>query len=332
MADIPHNDAWSDAHVPHPGHAVTAPSGEHLVDSDLRPALAVLPDLGGLSLANLPAIRDTLARTPPLDPPVGLTVERVWLPSGADGPAISGLLHRPASAGPHPAILNLHGGGFVAGTAEREDGAMRALAVALNAVILTIDYRLAPETPYPGALYDAVAALRWLHDQADTLTIDRARIAVRGVSAGGGLAAGLALHARDHHGPAIAFLSLVYPMLDDRTGPHPVAGTYVWPIAANRFAWSSYLAGIEQVPVYAAPARAQDLAGLPPTFIAAGAIDLFANEDIAFAQALMRSGVPTELHVYPGAYHGFTLITRAAVAQRFEHDSLDAFRRALVAS
>ena len=329
MAGIRHNEGRSSLEHRRTVRAVIDPFGEDLVDPDLRPALAILPDLSGLSLASLPAIRDGLARTPPLDPPVGLSLETVTIPASGGAPAISGLLHRPAAAGPHAAILNLHGGGFVAGTAEREDGAMRMLSVALNAVILTIDYRLSPETPFPGALLDAVAALRWLHEQADILGIDPARIAVRGVSAGGGLAAGLALHARDHQGPAIAFLSLVYPMLDDRTGPHPIAGKYVWPIAANRFAWSCYLAGLDPVPAYAAPARAESFAGLPPTFIATGAIDLFAEEDISFAQALVRAGVPTELHVYPGAYHGFTLIGSAAVAQRFERDSLEAFQRAL---
>jgi len=329
MADTQRSDGASGARQHASSRAVTYRAAEDLIDPELRPALALLPDLSALSLAGLPTIREILARTPVLGPPVGLMVEEISIPSSNGAPACRGLLHRPASAGPHAAILNLHGGGFVAGTAQREDGAMRTLASALDAVILTIDYRLAPETPYPGALHDAVTALLWLHDQADRLAIDASRIAVRGVSAGGGLAAGLALHARDHKGPRIAFLSLVYPMLDDRTGPHPVAGKFVWPVATNRFAWTSYLDGIDPVPIYAAPGRAQDLGGLPPTFIATGAIDLFADEDIKFAQLLMRAGVPTELHVYPGAYHGFTLIGTATVAQRFERDSVEAFERAL---
>lgn len=307
---------------------MTAPDSGQLVDPDLREAIAALPDLSGLSTESLPDIRQNLAAVTPLDPPVGLSVERVSLSVPGDAPDITGLLHRPATPGPHPAILNLHGGGFVAGTAEREDAAMRSLALALDAVILSISYRLAPETPFPGALDDAFAALSWLHDQAGRLAIDPARIAVRGVSAGGGLAAGLALCVRDRKGPNISFLSLVYPMLDDRTEAHAVAGKYVWPIAANRFGWSSYLGGIDPVPIYAAPGRAENLEGMPPTFIATGSIDLFAEEDMRFAQLLLRSGVPTELHVYPGAYHGFVLIAASGVAQRFERDSLDAFRRA----
>ncbi len=302
---------------------------EQLVDPDLRAALSVLPDLGILTDETLSKIRQLLAVTAPLEPPVGLTVESVSLPGKDGAPDVTGLLHRPATPGPHAAILNLHGGGFVAGTAEREDAAMRTLALELDAVILSIDYRLAPETRFPGALEDAFAALSWLHTEAAALEIDHTRIAVRGVSAGGGLAAGLALFTRDHGGPAIAFLSLIYPMLDDRTGPHPAAGQYVWPIAANRFGWSSYLAKLDPVPIYAAPGRAESLIGLPPTFIGTGAIDLFIDEDIRFAQALIRAGVATELHVYPGAYHGFTLIAASGLAQRFERDSLEALRRAL---
>ena len=302
---------------------------EELVDPDLRAALAVLPDFGSLTSETLPAVRQLLAATTPLDPPIGLTVEAVSLPGAHGAPKVTGLLHRPATSGPHAAILNLHGGGYVAGTAEREDAAMRSLALALDAVILSIDYRLAPETRFPGAIEDAFAALTWLHAEAAALNIDRARIAVRGVSAGGGLAAGLALLTRDRGGPSIAFMSLVYPMLDDRTGVHPFAGQYVWPLAANRFGWSSYLGGLDPVPIYAAPARATNLAGFPPTFIATGAIDLFIDEDLRFAQSLIGAGVPTELHVYPGAYHGFTLIAAAGVTQQFERDSLAALYRAL---
>lgn len=304
-------------------------AGPHdLVDRDLRPALAVLPNLSVLSHATLPQIRAILAATQPAEATLGLTVEAVTI--GGDGaqPGVPALLYRPAGTVLRPAILNLHGGGMVAGIAGRDDAAMRMLSVALDAVILSIDYRLAPEAPYPAALDDSLAALAWLHEQAPRLGVDGHRIALRGTSAGGGIAAGLALLARDRGGPAIAFLSLVYPMLDDRTVEQPFAGTHVWPVAANRFGWGCYLGGIEPVPIYAAPGRADDLSGLPPTFIATGAIDLFADENLRFAQGLIRAGVPTELHVYPGAYHGFTLIAGARVTQRFEQDSLIALQRA----
>ena len=304
-------------------------AGPHdLVDPDLRPALAVLPDLSVLSHATLPQIRAILAATQPAEATPGLTVEAVTIPGDGGQPGVPGLLYRPAGTASRPAILNLHGGGMVAGTAERDDAAMRVLSVALDAVILSIDYRLAPEAPYPAALDDSLAALAWLHEQAPRLGVDGHRIALRGTSAGGGIAAGLALLARDRGGPAIAFLSLVYPMLDDRTVEQPFAGTHVWPVAANRFGWDCYLGGIAPVPIYAAPGRADELSQLPPTFIATGAIDLFADENLRFAQGLIRAGVPTELHVYPGAYHGFTLIAGARVTQRFEQDSLMALQRA----
>ncbi len=295
-----------------------------LVDPELRAALAAIPDLAGLSLDTLPAVRASLAGEPLPPAPPGLHIGRVRVPVGADQPDVDGILYRPEATGPVPAILNLHGGGFVAGTIEREDAGMRLLATSLGAAVLSLDYRLAPETPFPGALDDAEAALNWLHAHAGN---DPARIAVRGVSAGGGLAAALALRARHRGGPEIVFLSLVCPMLDDRTGPHPYAGKHVWPVEANRFAWDCYLGGADAVRE-AAPARAENLSGLPPTFIATGAIDLFVDEDIAFATALIRAGVPTELHVYPGAYHGFYLIAASAVAERFARDSLDALRRA----
>ena len=300
-----------------------------LVDSDLLTALELLPDLGSLSPETLADVRRCLAEGRPAEQIAGVTTEWVMLKGKEGTPDLPALLQRPATPGPHPAILNLHGGGFVAGTAAREEGPMQTLCAALDAVILSVEYRLAPEHPFPAALEDAWTGLLWLHESAAQLGIDAARIAVRGVSAGGGIAAGLALAVRDRQGPRIAFLSLVYPMLDDRTESHPTAGRHVWPIEANRFGWASYLGGGVQVPIYAAPARCEDLADLPPTFIATGSIDLFVDEDIRFAQQLMHAGVATELHVYPGAYHGFVLITASAPARQFGRDSLSAMRRAL---
>ncbi len=302
-----------------------------LVDPDLRAALAKLPSLGDLSAETLPQARIMLAGTPPEPAPDGLSITAVAIPGPPGQPDVAGLLYRPLGDGDRPAILNLHGGGFVAGSAQREDPAMRALSLDLDVVILSVDYRLAPEAAFPQPLEDCFAALLWLHGQSAALGIDPARIAVRGVSAGGGLAAGLSLLARDRGGPAIAFQLLIYPMLDDRTQAQASAGHFVWPIEANCFGWSCYLGSAAggEISIYAAPGRAQMLAGLPATFVATGAIDLFADEDIAFARRLIAAGVATELHVYAGAYHGFNLIAGAAVAQRFERDATDALRRAL---
>ena len=197
-------------------------------------------------------------------------------------------------------------------TADLNDGSNRSLAAELDCVVVSVDYRLAPETRFPGAVEDAYAALTWLHAEAETLRVDRGRIAIGGESAGGGHAAALAIYARDRGEIPILFQSLDSPMLDDRTGatsePHPYCGEFVWPPANNRYGWKALL-GIEpggpDTPYGAAPARVADLAGLPPAFILVGALDLFLEEDLEYARRLIRAGVPAELHVLPGAFHGF---------------------------
>lgn len=305
------------------------------LDQELAPALASIPDLSTISVATLPRIRELMAGAP-LDTTASDLLEVELITASSQGHNVNGILYRPRRQAPaRAAILNLHGGGYIAGTARREDGIARTLARDLDVVVFSLEYRLAPEAPYPAALDDCYAALAWLHEQAAELGIDRNRIAVRGVSAGGGLAVGLALLARDRSRFNIAFLALLYPMIDDRTPAHPFNGRHIWPIEANRFAWNCYLgdvAGRSEVPHYGAPARANDLRGLPPTFIGVGSIDLFADENIRFAQQLMGAGIATELHVYPGAFHGFNLITTAAVARAYAADMHRAFERALSSS
>lgn len=298
------------------------------VDPELRPALAAMPNLDILSDATLPDIRASLAGAAIAASDDEISVQRVALrPSDAE-PELSGILYRPASlARPSPAILNIHGGGYVAGDAAREDAAMRTLALALSCIVLSVDYRLAPEAPFPAAFDDCLAALDWLHAQDGA--IDPARVAIRGVSAGGGLAAATALAWRDRKGPPLAHLSLLYPMLDDREGAGAQQGQHVWTPRANRYGWNAYLAGKPAPSAYAAPARADDLSGLPPTFIATGSIDLFFAENMAFAQRLAEAGAPLEMHVYPGAYHGFNLVKDSAAAKHYDAAVLDAFRRHL---
>jgi len=236
----------------------------------------------------------------------------------------------------HPALLHLHGGGYVKGTARGSDATNAALAAELACVVASVEYRLAPEHPYPAAVEDAYAALRWLHDEAAALSVDPARIAISGESAGGGLAAALALLARDRGGPGILFQNLIYPMLDDRTGSTvdagPLAGEFVWTPENNRFGWSALLGtapGGEDVPAYAAPARAEDLSGLPPAFISVGALDLFLEENLAYATRLIRAGVPTELHVFPGAYHAFDAVPTARSSMVARNRSRAALRGAM---
>jgi acetyl esterase/lipase len=198
-----------------------------------------------------------------------------------------------------------------------------------------VEYRLAPETVAPGALEDCYAALRWLHTAADEISVDRTRIAIGGESAGGGLAAALALLARDRGELPICFQLLIYPMLDDRTvtaeARNPFTGQFVWTPSANRFGWTALLGhepGVADVSPYAAAARASDLSGLPPAYICVGALDLFVDEDIAYAKRLLRAGVPTELHIFPGAYHAFEMAVDAAVTVAAQRERRTALARA----
>jgi len=244
---------------------------------------------------------------------------------------------RDSAAPARGAILFIHGGGFIAGDAREDIRRLASLASRLDCVIVSVQYRLAPDTKFPGSLEDNYAALKWLSADAPALKVDRSRLILMGESAGGGHAAMLALAARDRGEIPIAFQALIYPMLDDRTGSsHPVAptiGTLIWRAADNRKGWSALLgrpAGAKTVPAGAVPARARSLVGLPPTFIGVGSIDLFAEEDIEYARRLVAAGVPTELLVLPGAFHGFQLIAPGArVSKRFNEAIEAALARAL---
>jgi triacylglycerol lipase len=275
---------------------------------------------------------------PPLPPELlAVSVAERFLPGPAGAPEVRVLHYTPPAAKPgRPALLHIHGGGYVLGTPDMNDAANRSTALSLGIEVVSVDYRLAPEAVWPAALHDCYAALVWMAANAAELGIDPSRIAIAGESAGGGHAAALALYARDqakdHGGPSICFQLLDAPMLDDRTGtssdPHPHVGHFVWTPARNRFGWTSLLgmpAGGPEVPAAAVPARAEDVAGLPPTFVVVGALDLFLEEDMEFVRRLTRAGVPAELHVIPGAYHGFGM---AQGAPQVEH-ALDLKRRAL---
>lgn len=232
-----------------------------------------------------------------------------------------------------PAIVHMHGGGFVTGTASVSVRSLQELCKAIDCVAVTVDYRLAPETRYDGSLEDNYTALRWLYDQAEALGVDRKRIAVMGESAGGGHAALLAQVAHSRGEVPVAFQCLVYPMLDDRTVATPKhLGTLAWRPVNNRFGWSCFLGqepGTERVPEAAVPARARDLSGLPPTFIGVGSIDLFVGEDMTYARRLIDAGVPTELLVVPGAFHAFDVLApNTGIARRFAEAQRGALRRA----
>jgi acetyl esterase/lipase len=206
----------------------------------------------------------------------------------------------------------------------------------LDCVIVTVEYRLAPETPFPGSLEDNYAALKWLHAEAASLGADPSRIALAGESAGGGHAAILAIAARDRGEVPVIFQSLVYPMLDDRTGssrqPPPHIGTFVWTSDFNRRGWQAFLGSVPggpHAPAGAVPARVDSLAGLPPAWIGTGSLDLFVDEDIEYARRLIDAGVRTELLVVAGAYHGFDLfVPNASVSKSFTLSRYNALARA----
>lgn len=262
--------------------------------------------------------------------------EKRLVPGSKGQPDVPAYLVNAKPGANRPALLHIHGGGFVGGSAESSIHEVQALCKALDCVALTVEYRLAPETSYAGSIEDNYAALKWLHANAASLGVDPARIAVYGGSAGGGHAALLAITARDRGEVPLAFQCLIYPMLDDRTGSTrmvpPHVGHIIWTAASNRFGWESFLGtkpGGRSAPKGAVPARVADLKGLPPAFIGVGTIDLFFDEDVDYAQRLSNAGVPTELIVVPGGFHGFDGMPGMKVSQRFNDAKMNALRRGL---
>lgn len=313
---------------------MTTSRSRHLVDPELLGLLALV-SAPALSDETLPAMRSQEFPMEAAAPDqIDVTTRAIPGPDGAPDVGVLIFAPREAKSG-RPCILHIHGGGFVTGSAEFFAPLIRPLAADLDCVIVSVNYRLAPETRFPGAVEDCYAALAWVFENAAQLGVDAARIAVKGESAGGGLAAALALLARDRGVHRLAFQSLTYPMLDDRTcvgEQHPFAGEFVWTPPFNAFGWSALLGaepGSAGVSAYAAPARAESLAGLPPTFIATGALDLFLEEDLEYARRLLRDGVGCELHVYPGSFHGFDIVADAAVSMAMRRDVVEALRRAL---
>ncbi|MCV6986155.1 alpha/beta hydrolase [Mycobacterium shinjukuense] len=236
-------------------------------------------------------------------------------------------LYRPAgSTGPAPALLWIHGGGYVMGSARQDDRLCRRFSTRLGITVASVDYRLAPEHPYPAPLQDCYSALTWL---AGLPAVDPRRVAIGGASAGGGLAAALALLARDRAELAPAFQLLVYPMLDDRSSLSAGQPHYrLWDTRANRFGWSAYLGTAD--PRVAVPARRTDLRGLAPAWIGVGTHDLFHDEDLDYARRLRAAGVPCRVELVNGVFHAFDLVApKAQVSQQFFDKQCDALRAAL---
>lgn len=312
--------------------------------SRLAPLEAVAPELraaaasvGALDLSaeTLVALRSARAANAP-DLPAG--VVRRTVQGMPTLPAVDVLIYDPypENTEEKPVFLYMHGGGYVLSTAAESAGRLPGFAEACSCVVVSVDYRLAPETPFPGPMEDNLSALAWLYSQGKDWGMDRERIAIGGGSAGGGHAAQLSLAARDRDIP-IVFQVLIYPMLDDRTGGShsvpPHIGHFVWNSAANEFAWDAYLGrngeGAE-TPSGAVPARAADLSGLPPAWIGVGSVDLFFSENVEYARRLAEAGVPVELMVLPGGFHAFDIIAPdTGLSKRFTQSWQRALRDAL---
>jgi acetyl esterase/lipase len=305
------------------------------VDPSLRSLIEAFP-VTTLTQESLTEFRARSVTLMPVED-CNVALEMITAPGPKGAPSVRLHSYRPRGmTGVLPCIYYIHGGGFIAGNARMLEYLHRQRVAALGCALVAVEYRLAPEAVFPGAIEDCYAGLEWTIQHARELDIDVTRLGVMGESAGGGLAAALALLTRDRGEYSLAFQHLIYPMLDDRTGttlqPHPSAGEFVWSRENNRFAWAALLGhepGLEGVSLYAAAARATDLTGLPPTFISCGALDLFAEEDVDYGRRLLHTGVPTELHVYPRAIHGFDLIAGNPLADAAICDSCAALARFL---
>lgn len=295
------------------------------LDPELRGIVEALPETAS-AFDDIPAARAMFDEWLPAGPVPGedlLEISDVIV----DGVPLR--VYRPKDAvGDLPGILYLHGGGFCIGSVDTEHGGAVILANAVNAVVVNVDYRLAPEHPYPAGLEDCYTGLEHL---AGLDGVDASRLAVHGQSAGGGLAAATALLARDRGGPALAFQSLGIPELDDRLETPSMTAftdTPMWSRTQAVTSWEHYLGG-RPADQYAAPARAEDLAGLPPAYVTACELDPLRDEGITYAMRLLAAGVSVELHAYPGTFHGAQLVPSAAVVKRMDADLLGALDRAL---
>jgi acetyl esterase/lipase len=305
-------------------------------DPELAAAVPMLPDT---DLSDLPAARAALAEVLgqwPAPDETGVAVEDVTVPGAPGDPDVPLRLYRPERVTGPAAVYNIHGGGFVVGSVDLDHALCLHLSRELGVVVVSVDYRLAPETPYPGPLEDVFAGLVWTAKHADELGIDPRRIAVHGTSAGAGLAAGLTLLARDRGGPDLAFQFLAEPEVDDRLATPSMTAytdTPIWHRPNAVISWDSYLGpgvpGGDGVPAYAAPARATDLAGLPPAYVSVMHYDPLRDEGIAYALALLDAGVTVELHLFPATFHGSALIQHAAISQRALGEAVVVLRRAL---
>jgi acetyl esterase len=307
-------------------------------DPELAAALALIPPLSIADIAAARAEQEQL-RTASLAGEIDgidqLEITNHVVPAAPGQPAVLVRTYVPfAYEPPLPCVLLIHAGGFVLGSADDEHGQAVAMALAVGTVVVAIDYRLAPEHPYPAALEDCYAALCWVEENAGALGIDPSRIAIAGSSAGAALSAGTALLARDRGAPRLCFQMLNQPVLDDRLETPSMTrfvDTPVWNMQNAALSWRYYLGDPPpaEIPYYAAPARADDLSGLPPAYVATVEFDPLRDEGILYATRLLQAGVSVELHSFAGAFHGSEQVESAGISQRQQSAIYDALRRGL---
>jgi acetyl esterase/lipase len=309
-----------------------------MIDPELLPLLDLLPELNLDDPAQARAGIDAMLAGVSMEIPGGdgLDIEDRMIPGYEGGPEVKVRLYRSRQgAAPGPAVVYIHGGGFVIGSVDTQHIDAGLTALATGALVVSVDYRLAPEHPYPAGLHDCYGALLFVAENAASLGVDPARIALCGTSAGGGLGAATALFARDMSGPPICFQMLHIPELDDRLETPSMkrfVDSPLWnqPLAVK--SWEYYLGplfGGDDVPVYAAPGRATDLSDLPPAYISTAENDPLRDEGINYALGLLRAGVSVELHQFPGTFHGSALVTSAAISVRAQNEANIVLRRAL---
>ena len=306
-------------------------------DPELAPFVEMLDQLPKRDFSDVEATRAGLkALIEPLNAGVdttGLVIEDREVPASPPVPVRVYAPDGPAPAAGRPALLDIHGGGFVCGDMDMEHGFCVAVARSLDAVVVTVEYRLAPEHPFPAGLDDCYAALRWVHDEASALGVDTQRVAIGGQSAGGGLAAALALLARDRGGPNVCFQFLGIPELDHRletASMRTFVDTPMWHQPNAELSWQYYLGDDPgEVSPYASPAITEDLSGLPPAYVTAMEFDPLRDEDIIYGLRLLQAGVSVELHSLPGTFHGSAAMPTAAVSQRCSTELIVALRRGL---
>jgi acetyl esterase/lipase len=277
------------------------------------------------------AVVSQLLVEPELDPRV--TMEDRMIP-GPDGDQMIRIYRPKGATSALPGLINVHGGGMILGSVEADAGTAQMLAVESGAIVVSVDYRKAPENPYPAALNDCYSASQWVFDNAQELGIDPDNIGIYGGSAGGGLILGVCLMARDRGSMKIKYMMPIYPMIDDRNetaSTHEVTEVGIWDRSGNIEAWALYLGG-KPADGYAAPARAEDVSGLPPAFIDVGEMDAFRDEDAAFALRLANSSIPCEFRVYPGAYHASEVFApEAELSKRIWLGRIEALKRFIAA-